>query len=187
MKTQILTSIIILFLGFGLNINNATINQDQLPDAPKGYSWKSLDAVKGSVLVPNNWFFNAEQKGNTYAYFITKEDYTKDPNGMFVTGFSINVFTNMGNNNAVKYANSFIEQMKKGNEVLAIEDFKMDNFEGKKLRIKNQGQIIQYLIFGNLKTNKLYLTYFESSIPTWDENEDFGKTIMNNLAFDPSF
>jgi len=187
MKTQILTSIILLVFAFGLNNNNPSNNQDELEAAPEGYAWQSLDNVKAFVLVPDDWFFHAEQKGNTYAYFITKEDYTKDPNGMFVTGFSINVFTNMGNNNALEYANKFAEQMQKDNEVIFIKDHEFSNFKGKILRIKNKEQYIQYMIVANTKTNKLYLTYFESSITRWEKNEEFGKTIMDKLALDPEY
>lgn len=181
MKTK-LNSLLILFFAI-----LSFIPQDKLPEAPLGYAWKSLDAIKGKVLVPDNWFFNAEHKGDTYAYFITKEDYTKDPNGMFETGLSINVFTNMGNNNAVDYANSFVEQITKDNEVVFMKDHEFSNFKGKMIRIKKGAQYIHYVVVGNTKTNKLYLTYFESSKTAWADNKKFGETIMENLAFDPNF
>lgn len=184
MKTSILT-ILILFMAAGF-IPNAK-PKTQLPTPPDGYSWIDLKDVNASLLKPDGWFFNAEQKGNTYAYFITKEDYTKDPNGMFITGFSLNVFTNMGNTNAVDYANKFANQVKKQNELVFMKDHTFGNFKGKMLRIKNKGQIIHYIVIGNTKTNKLYLAYFESSRATWDANEEFGKTIMEFLAFDPEF
>jgi len=106
---------------------------------------------------------------------------------MFVTGVSINVFTDIGNNNAVDYANSFANNLENNNKVLFFGDYDNSVFKGKMLRIQTDDQIIHYLVFGNTKTNKLYIVFFESSIAKWKENEEYGKTIMTLLAFDPEY
>ena len=184
MKTALLNLIIVLFLGINYS---APKSKKELPDAPKGYSWNDLSDINAHIIKPDGWFFNAEKSGNTFAYFVTKEDYTKDPNGMFSTGLSLNVMTNLKTTNAVDYANKFIAQLEKDNEVLFIEDYKYSPYIGKTIRLQNQTQIIQYLVFGNKKTNKLYLLYYESPIEEWEQNKEIGKTLMSYLVFDPKF
>ncbi len=181
------TSLILLMLIFTIGLAPNITPDNQLPKPPNGYSWEKLDAISGYILKPDGWFFNAEKNANTYAYFITKEDFTKDPNGMFVTGFSLNVFTNMGKTNAVDYAISMANELKGQGGLVFIQDHEFSNFKGKMLRVKKNGKTIHYDILGNTKTNKLYLAYFESSNSKWSKNEEFGKVIMNNLGFNPNF
>jgi len=160
---------------------------DNRIEAPTGYSWVKLKAIKSYVLQPKGWFFNVEQQNKTYAYFVTKEDYTKDPNQMFSTGLSLNALTNIGSRNAVDFANGMFVNLKKQGTVLESKKFDDKNLTGNIFIVQIDNTIIEYKIIANKKTNKVYIASFESPADKWEENKKIANTILDNLNFNQDF
>jgi len=192
--------IIVTLITFSLSANTEQIkltNQEQNIfyysvcdnniEAPQGYSWVKLKAIKTSVLQPDNWFFNAEKQNKTLAYFITKEDYTKDPNQMFATGFSLNVLTDIGERKAVNFVETMVSNLIKQGTAIKQEEIKNNNLIGKLLIIQIGNTIIEYKIVGNKQTNKVYIASFETPANKWEKNKNIAKTILDKLNFNQKF
>ena len=76
-----------------------------LPTAPDGFSWKRIEEIHASFLLPDKWHFKSEANGGTLAYFLSAEKIKKS--GRFETGLTINVFKNLKDKDAVAYAESY--------------------------------------------------------------------------------
>src|SRR5262249_49446073 len=82
------------------------LSASNLPDPPEGFSWKRIEEVRATFLLPKGWYFKSEESGGTRAYFLTPE---KVKNGApFDTGLTINVTKNLKDKDAVAYARAFI-------------------------------------------------------------------------------
>jgi len=177
----------------GIQATNQQINNpiysfsDNRIDAPDGYKWVKLKAIKSYVLQPNGWFFNIEQQNKTYAYFVTKEDYTKDPNQMFATGFSLNALTDIGSKKAIDFSETMFINLKKQGTLLESKKIDDENLVGKIFIVQIGKTIIKYKIVGNKKTNKVYIASFETPADKWEENKDTANIILDNLNFNQNY
>ena len=182
-------TLFLIIIGFLISLNSngyAKLNQGK-PETPKGYTWKTLKEIKAKVLMPNGWFFNAEQQNKTYVYFITKEDYTKDPNQMFSTGFSLNAITDIGNKKASDFINEMFVNLKKQGKLLASQAYENGNLKGYLLVLQINNKYIEYELLYNIKSNKVYIATFETATDKWEANEEFEKNIMSKLNLSQDF
>src|SRR6266850_7673678 len=77
-------SLIILLLAFAFGLRA----ENSLPPPPSGFSWQQFPPIKSALLKPDGWYFKQSKKGQTDAFFITKEDIDKA--GAFKTGLTLN-------------------------------------------------------------------------------------------------
>ena len=139
--------------------------------------------------MPDNWFLNFEQKDNTYAYFITKEDYTKE--GFYKTGISINVITNIKKVDSFEYIKLFIKELKKKVEVIEESDLiEYGSFKQFILLYKSfstdldKNIMIHEVFISNDKTNSLYFIMFEFPVDEWETNWKIAEKILELFGID---
>src|SRR5690242_13134314 len=82
-------SVLLLSLIFAISLRAEV----SLPPAPSGCAWQRLPEIKGALLKPDGWFFKEIHKGQTDAFFITKENIEKS--GTFRTGLTLNCVRNI--------------------------------------------------------------------------------------------
>ncbi|MCX6338459.1 MAG: hypothetical protein NTX71_00875 [Candidatus Aureabacteria bacterium] len=95
--------------------------QSKRPSAPKGFSWKHIEDIKGIFLVPDGWHFKSEFKKGIYSCFITKENI--DEKGEYQTGLAIHAIKKSHLETGIppsKYASQFINQLGSSKEVLKV-------------------------------------------------------------------
>lgn len=186
--------IILLTLTCVIPINSAWCAEQKIPDAPEGYTWKKCEAIRASFLMPTGWFFKEEGKGDTKAYFISKESI--DSQGMFKTGFSVNVIKNADLKVEIpllEYTKQTIEALKLFGEVWGINqagDGVYLKGYGAYLKSRSEeiGSVVQYqLMLENEKTKTLYIIVFESLESEWSDAWKIGETIINNLALETDY
>ena len=171
--------LLLLALSAGLPGENA-------PPAPEGFSWKRLEPVKASFLIPDGWHFKQEEQQGTRAFFITLEDIDKA--GLFETGLSVNV-QKLKRDKAPERAAQFILGMMQGHQVLdqwAKEAGVMKTF-GCRVRETEKDHpplIIYVLAVGNERTNTLYVLMFESPESGWDAAWAKGRVMLENFLLD---
>ena len=68
------------------------------------------------IPVPDEWYFNYEKKGDTIAYFLSKENYKTI--GYFQTGLTMNIFPKLKNFNIDSYIRKFSGTLALDNEIL---------------------------------------------------------------------
>lgn len=78
-------------------------------EIPQGYNWTFCPDIKAFFPTPDTWFYKEEVKGDTRAYFMTRESIAQ--RGRFDTGIAVNVLS--GIRKKVKtspslYAHSFM-------------------------------------------------------------------------------
>ena len=56
----------------------AFLRAQELPPAPKGFSWQSMPELKSALLKPDGWHVKHESRGDTTAYFVSKEEIRDD-------------------------------------------------------------------------------------------------------------
>ena len=139
--------------------------------------------------MPDNWFLNFEQKDNTYAYFIAKEDYTKE--GFYKTGISINVITNIKKVDSFEYIKLFIKELKKKVEVIEESDLiEYGSFKQFILLYKSfstdldKNIMIHEVFISNDKTNSLYFIMFEFPVVEWETNWKIAEKILELFGID---
>ncbi|TGK71453.1 hypothetical protein EHQ27_06270 [Leptospira wolffii] len=160
----------------------------QLPSPPDGYQWLSLKEIKGFILKPRNYFFKTEVKGQTTAYFVTKEDI--DKLGKFRTGLSINVVRGLKNKKATDLVASYYESYKSKQNLLSSDRITMDVLDGIRIRFvdlnetENEKVRQEILFLANTKTNTFYIISFEYPEKEASASEKVGPTILNNLALE---
>jgi hypothetical protein len=177
------TALALLFFLFAAAFSSA---QD-LPPAPKGFSWIRLPEIKGALLSPNGWHFMKEEKQGTIAYFITEQNIKKE--GRFQTGLSLNVIPPRKSSPAKEYAAAYIGKVAKENELLQIWDTQAGALAGYGCRVrtkdKSRGPLILHtLMLANTRTNRLYLFVFESPEKEWTAAWKLGEQMMTMLVLD---
>jgi len=181
-KRELMKKIILFTLLATLPLQ--TISATDLPPAPPGFTWQEIPRLKAAFLRPNGWFFKREERKDTLAYFITKENIEK--NGQFQTGLTINVFR-LEKDSAVERGKSLIDQLAadKHGEKWARDagPFKEFGCLAKDTDASGTTEIYT-LAIANPRTNTLYLFIFESPESSWDAAWKIGKQIMDTLAMD---
>ena len=151
----------------------------------EGFSWKQVDEIKAAFLLPNNWHYLKEKKGNTLAVFLTKEKIKEGE--FFDTGVTVNIFR--GNPSAPKQLKQIIEGLAKkfGSNVSKklYKPFVRFNTQYDSVRkldgIKMRTVDIALI---NVYTKTSYLIIFESPVSLWEKNWAIGETVLNNLALE---
>lgn len=159
------------------------------PEAPPGFSWRRLVKIKAAFLVPDGWHFMRGEQENTTAFFITRENIEEV--GSFDTGLSINVIRDRPDLDAVAYARSYIVAVLESNEVIG-EPFanEVGRLKGFGAQVKVAGDeerpdiVMHYLAIGNSETNTLYILFFESPEPRWEEDWKTGQTMLRFFLLD---
>src|SRR5438093_5780315 len=100
-----------IILGMILVFSTPISSAPDLPTAPDGLSWKRIEEIHASFLLPDKWYFKSEASGGTLAYFLTAEKIKKG--GQFETGLTINVVKNLKDKNAVAYAEAYAAEAAK--------------------------------------------------------------------------
>ena len=165
---------------------SARLPGEDVPPAPEGFSWKRVESVKASFLMPDGWHFKQEEQQGTRAFFITLEDIDKA--GRFETGLSVNV-QKFKRDKAPERAAQFILGMMQGHEVLnqwAKEAGVMKIF-GCRVRETEKDHpplILHVLALGNERTNTLYLVMFESPESSWDAAWAKGRVMVEKFLLD---
>ncbi|MGE5278597.1 MAG: hypothetical protein ACM3SU_16530 [Acidobacteriota bacterium] len=165
---------------------SAALSGEDAPPAPQGFSWKRLEPVKASFLMPDGWHFKQEEQQGTRAFFITLEDI--DKSGSFETGLTVNV-QKVQRDKAPGKAAQFIVGMMQGHQVLdqwAKEAGVMKIF-GCRVRETEKGHpplVIHVLALGNERTNTLYVVMFESPESSWDAAWAKGRVMLETFRLD---
>jgi hypothetical protein len=142
------------------------LSAPNLPDPPDGFSWKRLEEVRATFLLPNGWHVNSEERGVTHAYFFTPEKLKKDV--LFDTGLTINVVKDPTEKDAVAYAQAFVAKSAQLFETIKQWQLEVGSFHGfgiltrQVTGAKEPMHVIGYLAIGNARTNTFYLLVFES-------------------------
>lgn len=157
----------------------------ELPDAPAGFSWHEVSAIRGAFLVPDGWYFQEEVQGETRAIFITRESIPEV--GLFETGVSINVITD--NPSAPAHIKAILEVTAASNSVELSWDkigpFVKLSCQFESLREGGLEPTRNFMIgLVNLETGTTYLIVFESPKSAWEEMWPKGKTILDALALE---
>ena len=155
---------------------------------PDGFSWKRIEEVHASFLMPDGWHFKAEANGGTLAFFFTPEKLKKGD--IFDTGLTINVFRNLEGKDAVAYAEAFVAEAARQHE--ALDGWKLDagvlhGFGVVTRQLGKPGEVahlISYHVIGNARTNTLYILWFESPEPTWEAQWKGGKRMLTQFMLD---
>ncbi len=165
--------------------------ETSLPPAPEGYSWTVFEETKSAFLKPNGWFVKKMQKGETWGYFITKEDIEKS--GKFITGLSVNIVPNIPKKKGmspVQYANEYIQTAARSKEVRkepwATE---MGPFKAFGVVLLNkdpkQGDFITHnLAIGNEATGTFYTIIYEGPASSWDATWKVGEPMLQRFLID---
>jgi len=162
-----------------------------LPAAPDGFSWKRLDEIHASFLLPANWYIKSEASGGTLAYFLSLEKIKKG--GRFETGLTINVFKNLKHKNAVAYAEAYVDEAAKQFEAIRRWNLNVGAFHGFGVITRQPSHdevpplVIAYLVIGNDRTNTLYLMWFESRESTWEASWTKGEKMLQGFSLDDEF
>jgi hypothetical protein len=165
---------------------SAGLPAEDAPPAPEGFSWKRVESLKASFLMPDGWHFKQEEQKGGRAFFITLEDIDKA--GRFETGLSVNVQT-LKRDKAPERAAQAILGMMQGHEVQdqwAKEAGVMKIF-GCRVRETEKNHpplIIHVLAVGSERTNTLYLVMFESPESGWDAAWAKGRVTLENFLLD---
>ncbi|HTO86631.1 MAG TPA: hypothetical protein VMR54_03770 [Thermoanaerobaculia bacterium] len=165
---------------------SAALSAEDIPPAPEGFSWKRIESVKASFLMPKGWYFKEEEKQGTRAFFITREDI--DSTGQFETGLTVNVQKFKKDKATVKAAQLVVAMMQP-NEVLDEWTTEAGVLKAFGCRVRETEKdhpplIVHLLAIGNEKTNTLYLILFESPEKSWDEAWAKGQVMLEKFFLD---
>lgn len=167
MKREVLIAAVIL--GVLLAPVAGTI---ELPPAPAGYLWRSIEDIQSAFLVPASWHFKEVRAKGTRSFFITRENI--DERGGFETGLTINFVQKGDEFDPVAYAAALVLEVVEHNEVLE-EPFEAGGgtLKGYGCRVRTvtgAGPLImQHLVIGNAKTGSLFVMFFESPEEEWEK------------------
>lgn len=156
-----------------------------LPQAPAGFSWHEVPAVRAAFLVPDGWHYQEEVQGRTLAIFITQENLASA--GMFETGVTINIFIdNPGAAGQVKTIlettaashSADVSYAKFGPFVKLACEFESPRDEGLE-------PVLIFLIgIVNTDTGTSYVISFESPKSAWPETWLKGKAVLDALMLE---
>jgi hypothetical protein len=159
---------------------------DGPPPAPEGFTWKRVESVKASFLMPTGWHFKEEGKGDTRAFFISQEDIDKA--GQFETGLTVNVLS-LQRDPAQRRAMQAAADFAGTGQLLDSWDTEAGVLRGFGCRIRRveRGRpplILHFLAIGNSRTNTLYLILFESPEANWGEAWKKGEVMLRDFLLD---
>jgi len=180
---------VILALAFLLSTPIASA--PNLPAPPDGMSWKRIEEIHASFLLPDKWHFSSQASGGTLAYFISAEKVKKG--GRFETGLTINVSKNAKDKDAVAYAEAFTASAAKQFESSDGWQFTAGAFHGFGVvtRLPAHDEVpplkMAWLAIGNDRTNTLYLLWFESRESTWGSAWKAGEQMIHKFSLDDEF
>ena len=167
------------------------------PEAPKGFSWRQLEDVRITVLVPDGWLVSRFEEKGTIAYKVTTDK-------TYQTGLTINIITNVSDKtkhdtaavgkkiSAPVYAVYQIEQYKKHSTTVLDEWHRemppllisgceiVKTIDGVESHIRSTA-------IGNAKTDTLYVWMFGSPASSWKEAWAFGRKMLNPILIDNEF
>ncbi len=180
-----------LSLAITLVFSTRVLPAPNLPAAPAGFSWKRIEEVRATFLMPKGWYFKSEASGGTLAYYFTTEKLKKG--APFETGLTINVFKNLKDKDGVAYAQAFVLEVAKKHEALnkwqldagALHGFGVVTRQVGKPQ--EQAHLVSYLAIGNAQTNTLYLLWFESPEPRWEADWKMGEKMLSQFSLDDEF
>jgi len=181
---RISLTILLLAFAFGLRA------EDPLPPAPSGFSWQRLPPIKSALLKPDAWFFKQSKKGQTDAFFITKEDIDKA--GAFKTGMTLNCLRDIekksGKSPSV-YAASLADAAAEKHQLVERLSSKQGPFHSVRFRYVDtpagkENITVCQLLIANDKTGTLFLAIFEAPTTNWDEAWKAGETIFKKMLLD---
>lgn len=180
-----------------LNLRADDNLKDGRPAAPDGFSWKRLEDVKITVLVPNGWEVTRLERNGTICYKVTLDKTLR-------TGLTINVITNVTDKtkqltkalgktvNAPLYAAYQIEQYK-DRSTRVVDEWTREssafavygcevirNTDGAESHIRTTA-------IGNKKTDTMYVWMFGSPADSWDNSWKFGSRMLNPILIDDEF
>lgn len=193
MQKNIYSALLIMAI-VTMRFSFAIAGKEDLPNPPQGYTWQWCEGIKAGFLKPDGWYFKEEEKGDTKAFFISKE--SADKEGMFKTGLSVN---------AVKYASVKTRKLPSEYARESINKMRLlleckDSFPaGDGVYFKGYAcichskspllvMVMQYtLALGNDNTGTFYLIVFESPETEWDQAWKIGRPIIDNLALESEY
>ena len=163
---------------------------DSLPSAPSGYSWQRLVTIKSALLKPDGWFLKQTKKGQTDAFFITKEDI--DQSGAFQTGLTLNCIRDVPKKTGQTpsdYAASFANAAATKYKLVERSSSQQGPFHGVRFRyvdapVGKESITVYQLLIANDKTGTLFLVIFEAPTSTWSEAWKSGDTILKKMLLD---
>ncbi len=175
------------------------LNQQLLSlPAPAGTSWYICKNVPMALLQPTGWFTLEEngEKGNKACFISREQIIGKD--GMFTTGFSVNVNYNISLKTGVSvetYSRKLME------EYANLQQQGMVDTVGKIIELGDSGTAVvtslareaskgdhhfYYLNIANTQTDTLYTIVFEGADPTWASDfEQIGKPMLSRVVVLP--
>src|SRR5579872_2736414 len=160
---------------------------EKLPEPPKGFTWKKIDEIKASVLMPDGWHYRLDKQGKTIGAFVTREKI--EDGKAFKTGLSVNVLRDQKDPTPEKLAKTLVENLGKMGKIEDAFKVSVGKFRGSggRLTVPERNVTMQFLLLANPATNTLYIIQFESPEKEWQEAWKVGKVIMDRLALDDDF
>jgi hypothetical protein len=161
---------------------------------PAGFHLQTLDTIKGRLLVPDGWFYSAEEANGTHAFFAAREKF--DAHTQFKVGLTLNCIKGISTKTGLKpsaYCVAFAqhaasthtlsEVTRESNGPLTILQF---HFFDPTKDAPNATHIVDRLI-ANDSTDTLYACIIEAPAPEWDKFAPTGTTMLQSLALDPAY
>ncbi len=163
------------------------------PDAPQGFHWQRLEAIRASVLSPEGWHFHPEDSDGKLAYFITRDRF--DGTGEFKTGLSLNCVREISKKAKLRpseYIDAFTSEV---NAKYSIIDPKTNTSGSTKsiwfgLISPKEGpdaSRMNYFLIANNTTDTVYVIVFEAPLAQWTKSYESGYVMLENILIDPSF
>lgn len=161
----------------------------QPPQPPDGYVVKSLDAVRGTLPIPQEWHWKVQQTPQAMNYYATKEDI--DLGMGFKTGMTIWVVSPRVGIEAASFGKEWAEGLVRHGTLIDSASNSTPPFVSFAYRIRNTTSpdqiplIIQHTSIANTNTRTVYLIVFESPEADWENAWAIGRTMMSGLVLDP--
>ncbi len=168
-------------------VSAQSVDEIDLPDPPEGFEWQILPEIKAAFLLPDGWYYLAQEQSGTHAYFLTEQDIATE--GAFSTGLSINVVADIPSRasvSAVAYAAAHAAAV---SEVPGVEIQHMwDGSQGalhsfgvryRSLKPDGSAVVIHQVNVGNEETGTLYIIMFEAPEDKWETAWSNGDRIMS--------
>jgi hypothetical protein len=165
------------------------VQSRELPQAPKGFHWEQATRIKAAFLVPDGWFFRAEEKPTVITYFISRED---TRSGKFQVGLTVNV-NRVTKGDVVAYAKKVVAEFPRaqGKKLLKSWDINLKLLSGAGCNVELGGEhdalVMEVVALGNPKTNALYFITFEAPKAEWEEAWHLGREITSHLGLSDQF
>lgn len=168
--------------------------QESSIELPQGFIWKECPTIRAKIPMPNTWFSNSADLGETKAVSLSKEP------PLFKTGLTVNALLNIPRKlkvNPSEFAQGAI-RLKPGltptSEIIEIArdpfviyrgtfHFKGGTF----MPGATMGSTEFYIaIIGNDKSGTLYTLSFETPSHLWSQNEHIARVMIEHCSLNPS-